>query len=109
MKVYRGFNNDYSNWGSPKECCIWVSESMFYSDGFTHYNNPRMVEFDLDYAKLKIAPFEVAENENGKKKLFDAGYNCFSRDFGFDVLGNPQIVYCLFDKTLLSNPVEIFY
>lgn len=108
MKVYRGYNNDYDDWGTPN-CCIWISESMFYSDGFTNYKNPRMVEFDVNPNDLKIAPFEVSQNEKGKAELSSKGYNCFRRNFGFDILGQEIVVYCLFDKSILKNPVEIHY
>ncbi len=68
-----------------------------------------MVQFDLDVSRLRIAPYEVPQSEEGKKKLLDAGYNAFSRHFGYDIMGNEIVVYCLFDKSLLSNPEEIHY
>lgn len=111
MKVYRGYNTDYDNFGSPPDQPIWVTVSIFYASGYAERNKGRVVEFDLNKRDLKIYPGKMCSpvSNDFKKKVLKAGCNCFQMSYGQDCFGQEQVGWAIFDKTILKNPKIVEY
>ncbi len=111
MKVYRGYNTDYDNFGSPPDQPIWVTVSIFYASGYAERNKGRVVEFDLNKKDLKIYPGKMCSpvSNDFKKKVLKAGCNCFQMSYGQDCFGQEQVGWAIFDKTILKNPKIVEY
>ena len=111
MKVYRGYNTNYDNFGSPPDQPIWVTVSIFYASGYAERNRGRVVEFDLDKKDLKLYPKSMFSpvSEEFKQKVLKAGCNAFQMSYGKDCFGNEQTGWAIFDKSILKNPEIVEY
>lgn len=50
MKLYRGYNKDYPNWGiRPNQNYIWTTDDIDYALEYAKlFDNGGLVEFDVD-------------------------------------------------------------
>lgn len=111
MKVYRGFNCHYDNFGSPPDQPIWVTVSPFYASTYAQLHKGRVVEFDLNRNDLKLyhkTAFTPVSKEF-MKEVLDAGCNAWQISYGKDCFGCEQTGWAIIDKTILRNPEIVEY
>ena len=111
MKVYRGFNCNYDNFGSPPDQPIWVTVSPFYASTYAQSHKGRVVEFDLDrndlnvYHKQQFSPVR----KDFIEEVRNAGCNCWQISYGKDCFGKDQTGWAIIDKSILRNPEIVEY
>lgn len=119
MKVYRGYNKDYPNWGMRDgQNHIWTTDDLDYAIEYANiFDNGGVVEFEIDDNKVNYASEydyeEILDDEFGSdpidadnktcQQIIDAGYNVL----GFEN-GNYD-VYLILDKELITSAKEIDY
>jgi hypothetical protein len=119
MKLYRGYNKDYSNWGiRPNQNYIWTTDDIDYALEYAKlFNNGGLVEFDVDDNQLNLANDYDGEELFGDEwydfgGLIDADNDMIQVfiDNGFNsaLLDNSGIdCYLLFDKKLIKSAKEL--
>ena len=57
MKLYRGYNKDYPNWGMRDgQNHIWTTDDLDYAIMYANeFDNGGVVEFEIDENKVKYA------------------------------------------------------
>ena len=111
MKVYRGYNCHFDNFGSPSDQPIWVTVSPFYASNYAQQHKGRVVEFDLDrndlilYDKWQFTPV----SQSFIKEVRDAGCNAWQISYGRDCFGKHQTGWAIIDKSILRNPEIVEY
>ena len=119
MKVYRGYNKDYPNWGMRDgQNHIWTTDDLDYAIMYANiFDNGGVVEFEIDDSKVNYASEydyeDIIDDEFGAdpidadnqtcQLIIDAGYNVL----GFDT--SDYDVYLLLDKNLIKSAREIDY
>ncbi len=117
MKVYRGYNKDYSNLGvRPEQNHIWATDDLEYAFEYAKlFENGGGAELELDDNKIKSANqydyASIIDDEFGGdpmdadnstcQKIIDKGYNFLI----FDDMGKD--IYLILDKSLIINVKEI--
>lgn len=111
MKVYRGYDKNYEDYGSPSDQPIWVTSSIFYATKYAERVEGRVVQFDLDPNDLKLYPgiHYTPVPKDFKRKVLKAGCNACTTDYGSDCMGAKQLGWSIFDKSILKNPEIIIY
>lgn len=110
MKLYRGYNSQYNNYGIPSGSNhIWTTDDINYANEY--YDS--VVEFEIDENELNVADiydlWEVLGDEEGEfdpidldneeaQALIDNNYNCLIFDTPSD-----ETVYVLLDKKLIKS------
>lgn len=110
MKLYRGYNSQYNNYGIPSGSNhIWTTDDINYANEY--YDS--VVEFEINENELNVADiydlWEVLGDEEGEfdpidldneeaQALIDNNYNCLI----FDTPSN-ETVYVLLDKKLIKS------
>lgn len=119
MKLYRGYNKDYPNWGiRPNQNYIWTTDDIDYALKYTKlFDNGGLVEFDVDVNQLNLADDYDGEELFGDEwydfgGLIDADNDMIQVfiDNGFNsaLLDNSGIdCYLLFDKKLIKSAKEL--
>ena len=119
MKLYRGYNKDYPNWGiRPNQNYIWTTDDIDYALEYAKlFDNGGLVEFDVDESQL-----DLANDYNGEELFGDEWYDFGGIidadndmvqvfiDNGFNsVLLDNSGIYCylLFDKHLIKSAKEL--
>ena len=119
MKVYRGYNKDYPNWGMRDgQNHIWTTDDLDYAIMYANiFDNGGVVEFEIDDSKVNYASEydyeDIIDDEFGAdpidadnqtcQLIIDAGYNVL----GFDT--SDYDVYLILDKNLIKSAREIDY
>ena len=119
MKLYRGYNKDYPNWGMREgQNHIWTTDDLDYAIMYANeFDNGGVVEFEIDESKVKYASEydyeDILDDEFGAdpidadnetcQRIINAGYNVL----GFDT--SDYEVYLLLDKDLIISAKEINY
>ena len=119
MKLYRGYNKDYPNWGMREgQNHIWTTDDLDYAIMYADvFDNGGVVEFEIDDNKVKYASEydyeDILDDEFGAdpidadnetcQQIINAGYNVL----GFDT--SDYEVYLLLDKDLIISAKEIDY
>lgn len=110
MKLYRGYNSQYNNYGIPSGSNhIWTTDDINYANEY--YDS--VVEFEINENELNVADiydlWEVLGDEEGEfdpidldneeaQALIDNNYNCLIFDTPSD-----ETVYVLLDKKLIKS------
>lgn len=119
MKLYRGYNKDYPNWGiRPNQNYIWTTDDIDYALEYTKlFDNGGLVEFDVDVNQLNLA-----DDYDGEKLFGDEWYDFgglidadndmiqvfIDNGFNSALLDNSGIdCYLLFDKKLIKSAKEL--
>lgn len=119
MKLYRGYNKDYSNWGIRlNQNYIWTTDDIDYALEYAKlFDNGGLVEFDVDENQLNLANDYDGEELFGDEwydfgGLIDADNDMIQVfiDNGFNsaLLDNSGIdCYLLFNKKLIKSVKEL--
>ena len=119
MKLYRGYNKDYPNWGMRDgQNHIWTTDDLDYAIMYANeFDNGGVVEFEIDENKVKYASEydyeEILDDEFGADPIDADNYACQQIiNAGYNVLGfdtSDYEVYLLLDKDLIISAREINY
>lgn len=119
MKVYRGYNKDYPNWGMRDgQNHIWTTDDLDYAIMYANiFDNGGVVEFEIDDSKVNYASEydyeEILGDEFGADPIDADNYACQQIiDAGYNVLGfdtSDYDVYLLLDRDLIISAREIDY
>ena len=119
MKLYRGYNKDYPNWGMRDgQNHIWTTDDLDYAIMYANiFDNGGVVEFEINDSKVKYASEydyeEILGDEFGADPIDADNYTCQQIiDAGYNVLGfetSDYDVYLLLDRDLIISAKEINY
>lgn len=119
MKLFRGYNKDYPNWGMREgQNHIWTTDDLDYAIMYANiFDNGGVVEFEIDDSKVKYASEynyeEILGDEFGADPIDADNYACQQIiDAGYNVLGfetSDYDVYLLLDRDLIISAREINY
>lgn len=118
MKVYRGYNGEYENYGSNSSW-LWVTDEPWYAAEYNEGDYPRIVEFDMDEGIKCANVDEFYEVTNlDEDDCLEAMYNPEEewiemlrneRYQGYRLEHEDRTDYCVIDASILSNPHIIRY
>ena len=119
MKVYRGYNKDYPNWGTREgQNHIWTTDNLEYAIEYANiFDNGGVVEFEINDSKVKYASEydyeEILGDEFGADPIDADNYTCQQIiDAGYNVLyfeAGDNSVFLILDKNLIISAREIDY
>lgn len=117
MKVYRGYNKDYPNWGTREgQNHIWTTDDIEYAIEYANiFDNGGVVEFEIDDSKVNYASEydyeDIIDDEFGGDPIDADNQTCqIIRDNGYNVLyfeNGKYDVYLILDKNLIKSAREI--
>ena len=119
MKLYRGYNKDYPNWGMRDgQNHIWTTDDLDYAIMYANeFDNGGVVEFEIDENKVKYASEynyeDILGDEFGADPIDADNYACQQIiNAGYNVLGfdtSDYEVYLILDEDLIISAKEINY
>ena len=111
MKVYRGYDIRYMDFGSPFDQPTWVTTSLFQATEYASRVHGRVVQFDLDPDDIKLYPgiHFTPVPDSFKRAVLKAGCNACTTKYGRNCMGEVQQGWSIFDKSILKNPEIIIY
>lgn len=119
MKLYRGYNKNYQNWGvRPEQNYIWTTDDIDYALEYAKlFDNGGLVEFEVDENQLNIADDYDGERLFGDDwydfgGLIDADNDMIqtfiNNGYNSALLDNSGIdCYLLFDKNLIKSAKDL--
>lgn len=117
MKVYRGYNKDYPNWGMREgQNHIWTTDDLDYAIMYANiFDNGGLVEFEIDDNMINVANEYDYENilgdDFGGDPIDADNTTCqIIKNEGYNVIhfeSGDNDIFLILDKSLIKSAREI--
>lgn len=117
MKVYRGYNKDYPNWGMREgQNHIWTTDDLDYAIMYANiFDNGGLVEFEIDDNMMNVADeydYENILNDDFGGDPIDADNTTCQiiKNEGYNVIhfeSGDNDIFLILDKSLIKSAKEI--
>lgn len=117
MKVYRGYNKDYPNWGMREgQNHIWTTDDLDYAIMYANmFDNGGVVEFEIDDNMMNVADEYDYENilgdDFGGGPIDADNTTCqIIKNEGYNVIyfeSGDNDIFLILDKSLIKSAKEI--